>query len=430
MRVLFLGINYWPEQTGIAPFNTGRCEYLAALGHDVTMCTALPYYPEWRVPAAYRRRPFAVEERNGVRILRCPLYVPARVTPARRILHEASFVVSSCLRSLATRPPDVLMTVSPPLALGLAARLLGRFWRVPFLLHVPDLQPDAAADLGMLPPGRLLRVLYAVERGNYRAAACVSTLTEGMRERIVAKGCPPAKVAVLPDWADPSLFDVPATGGGAAFRREHGIGDRFLAVHCGNMGVKQGLDVILGAAERADPGRTLYLLVGDGAVRPALQSAARARGIAAVRFLPLQPRAAFLELLAAADVALVTQQRTVADVVFPSKVLTLLAAARPVIASVAATSEVARVVTRAAAGSVVAPEDPATLDAAVAALAADSAQRAAMGQRGREYARRTWERGRVLGDMAARIAAVVAAHRSRRTVALSQVSLSADEGGS
>jgi colanic acid biosynthesis glycosyl transferase WcaI len=429
MRILVLGINYWPEETGIGPFNTGRCEYLAAQGHDVTMCTALPYYPQWRVPSAYRRRPFAVEERNGVRILRCPLYVPARVTPARRIVHEASFVAAACLRSLAAQRPDVLVVVSPPLGLGLAALLLSRLWRVPFLLHVPDLQPDAAADLGMLPPGRLLRLLYAVERTSYRAAACVSTLTERMRERIVAKGLPAEKVVLLPDWAEPALFAVPPVGG-ATFRRAHGIGERFLAVHCGNMGVKQGLDVILAAAERADPDRVLYLLVGDGAERPALEAAARTRAIRAVRFLPLQPKAAFLDLLAAADVALVTQQRTVADIVFPSKVLTLFAAARPVIASVAATSEVARVVVQAAAGQVVAPEDPAALAAAVAALAADPERRAAMARRGREYARRTWERGRVLGEMAARIATIAETHPSRQRVALPHPPLTVDEGGS
>src|SRR2546422_1891211 len=98
VRIHISGINYWPEATGIAPFNTGRAEYLAAQGHDVTMCTALPYYPEWRVNSAYSRLAFRRERRAGVNILRCPLYVPATVTPLKRVIHEATFILAALLR--------------------------------------------------------------------------------------------------------------------------------------------------------------------------------------------------------------------------------------------------------------------------------------------------------------------------------------------
>jgi colanic acid biosynthesis glycosyl transferase WcaI len=126
MHLLVLGINYWPEETGIAVFSTGRCEYLAAQGHGVTMVTAFPYYPQWRVYDGYRGRLFARETRNAVTILRCYLYVPRQVTPVRRGLHEASFLASSLIRALGVRRPDLLLVVSPPLGLALAAVLLGR----------------------------------------------------------------------------------------------------------------------------------------------------------------------------------------------------------------------------------------------------------------------------------------------------------------
>ena len=143
MRILVLGINYWPEETGIAVFNTGRCEYLAAQGHQVTMCTGFPYYPQWRVPEEYRRKLFAREGRHGVTILRSYLYVPRRVTSVRRVLHEASFIASSCLRALGERKPDLLFVVSPPLGLAVTAVLLSRLWKIPYIFHVADLQPDA-----------------------------------------------------------------------------------------------------------------------------------------------------------------------------------------------------------------------------------------------------------------------------------------------
>ncbi len=404
MRVLILGINYWPEETGIAVFTTGRCEYLAAQGHEVTICTGFPYYPWWRVPAEYRGRLFDQESRNGVRILRSYLYVPRRVTSLRRILHEASFIASSCLRALKERRPDVLLTISPPLGLALTSVLLSQRWGIPYIYHVPDLQPDAAVDLGMLPKGRLVRGLYALERLAYRKAALVSTLTEAMRERIVTKGISPDKVTLFSDWADPALFNVPLVHGGERFRRNFDLQGRFLVVHCGNMGVKQGLDVVLGAAEASREARDIvYLLVGDGAERPRLQMRAQASGLASVRFLPLQPREVFLDLLAAADLCLVTQQRAVADIVFPSKVLTLLAAGRVVVASLNRSSEVARVVTQAGAGVVVPPEDPQALLDAILALRRDAECRLTMAARGRAYARARWDRDRILPEMEARL---------------------------
>src|SRR5262245_52824234 len=260
MRILVLGINYWPEETGIGAFSTGRCEYLAARGHQVTMCTAFPYYPQWRVPEAYHSRLFAREEHNGVTILRSYLYVPRQVTSAKRILHEASFITFSCLHALAGQKPDLLFVVSPPLGLAVSAILLSRLWRIPYVFHVADLQPDAALDLGMLPAGRLAQVLYAVERLAYRRAALVSTLTESMQRRIVSKGIPQEKVVLFSDWADPTLFTVPLTGGGKTFRRTWDLENCFLIVHAGNMGIKQGLEVVLAAAARSRRGAELSYL--------------------------------------------------------------------------------------------------------------------------------------------------------------------------
>jgi colanic acid biosynthesis glycosyl transferase WcaI len=400
MRILVLGINYWPEDTGIAVFNTGRCEFLAARGHDVTMCTGFPYYPYWRLASAYRGRIFAREALNGVSILRSYVYVPQRVSSVARVLHEASFIASATLRAIGSQRPDVLLTVSPPLGLAATAGLLSRAWGIPYVFHVPDLQPDAALDLGMLPAGRLTQLLYGVERLAYRNAALVSTLTEAMQDRIVAKGIAREKVVRFPDWADPAFFDVPRPGGAATFRKTYGIGDRFLVVHAGNMGVKQGLDVVLDAALLSrDRPEILYLLVGDGAVRRPLELRARRMGLTNVQFLPLQPRDVFLDMLAATDVGLVTQHEAVADVVFPSKVLTLFAAGRCVLASVRATSEVARVVRAAGAGGVVQPGNPRALVDAIVAVRADGATRRTMAKHARAHARAHWSRERILPAM-------------------------------
>lgn len=411
MRVLFLGINYWPEEIGIGPFTTGRCEYLAGRGHAVTAVTAFPYYPRWRIPRRYEGSVFAREVRNGVAVLRSWLYVPQRVTAARRILHEASFMACSLLRAVSScvvNKPDLLYVVSPPLGLGLVAGILSRLWKVPYVFHVADLQPDAAFDLGMLPSGGAARLLYRVENMSYRNAALVSTLTQGMRRRILSKGVPPEKVALFPDWADRRLFSDRPPERAIAFRKALGLQDRLLVVHAGNMGIKQGLEVVLDAAARSGNWQVTYLLVGEGAARAGLEKRTTAMGLLNVRFLRLLPRESFQDLMAAADICLVTQRRSVADIVFPSKLMTLLASGKPVIASANAESEVARALAEAGAGLVVEPENPCALLDGIIKLERDPELRREMGKLGRAYALGHWNHERLLPSMEAQLSQLVA----------------------
>lgn len=393
MRILVLSLYYWPDDTGIAVFARGRCEYLASRGHEVTVCTGMPFYPQWRIRQEYRRRMIVREQHDNVTILRNVLYVPKKVTSARRIVHEASFAAGVVVRAFTAKRPDLILIISPPLALGAVAILLSRVWHVPYSFHVADLQPDAAQDLGMLQQGRLMRALHWLERVSYKNAALVSTLTEGMRQRILEKGFSADKVVLFPDWADPSLYKIPLPGRGERFRREYGFGDQFLVVHAGNMGVKQGLEVVLGAAE-IDRDRTelRYVLVGDGAVRSQLQQRARSLRLRNVSFLPLQSRDMFNEMMAATNVALVTQLGSVRDIVFPSKVLTLLAAGRPVIASIGEESEVARVLEESNAGVRVPPENPEELSRAIQSIQEQPDQLQTMGECGRAYASSRWNK--------------------------------------
>lgn len=409
LRILVLSLYYWPDDTGIAVFARGRCEYLAAQGHEVTVCTGMPFYPQWRIADKYRGKFVAREEHDGVTILRSFLYVPRQASSVKRIAHEASFTLGALLRAFASRRPDIILVISPPLALGLVAIILSRKWRVPYVFHVADLQPDAALELGMLPNGPFMRTLYWLERSAYQNSAMVSTLTQGMRKRILEKGFSADKVILFPDWVDPSLYNIPLVSGGRRFRCTHGLEDEFLVLHAGNMGVKQGLEVVLGAADlsrnRSD---VKYMLVGDGAARPLLKERARNLRLSNVTFLPLQNREIFNEMMAAADLALVTQLRSVTDIVFPSKVLTLLAAGRPVAASLGGGSEVARVLKDSAAGIQVPPEDPRALLNAIETLRDRPRQRARMGERGRAYARMHWDKDQILPELNARLQQIAA----------------------
>jgi colanic acid biosynthesis glycosyl transferase WcaI len=336
------------------------------------------------------------EEHNGVTILRSWLWVPSCVTSIKRILHEASFLVSSLLRALCTRKPDLLFVASPPLGLGLSAYLLSNIWRVPYVFDVEDLQPDSAADLNMLPHS-VLPLLYRLERLAYRHATLVSTLTEGMRQRIIAKGVPADKVVIFPPRTSDNLFKVGGSAGALDFRAEHGLEGKFVVVHSGNMGVKQGLEVMLEAAAKLrDMKHIVFLLVGSGARQSSLEAHAAALQLDNLRFLPLQQEQKFMSMLAATDLALITQQRTVSDIAFPSKTVTLFSAGCPVVASVNANSEVARVVESSGAGVVTEPEDSADLADAIYVLSQRTDLLASMRGRARKYARDHWYPSRVL----------------------------------
>ena len=403
IRVTIISINYWPEVTGIGAFTTYRAEHLAATGHEVEVLTTFPYYPQWRVRGRYAGKIAMNEERSGVRILRSYAYIPNPVTTLKRILHEGSFIFFTTVRALTRRRPDVLLVVSPPLGLAVTAILLSLLWRVPYVFDVEDLQPDSAGDLGML-PGWLVKLLYGLESAAYRHARLVTTLTPSMRQRIVGKGVVEGKVELLEPRMDSSLIDL-SPEEGKAFRRRHDMGKEFLVTHSGNMGVKQGLDVVLEAAalNRSDKS-ILFVFVGDGADCERIRHRTDELVLDNVRFLPLLDEADFRGLLAASDVCLVVQQKSVSEIVFPSKVVTYLAAGRPIVASVNCDCEVARVVRESGAGKVADAGNPETLMAAIRELRTEDLE--AMGRSAQRYAQLRWTSERVLGHLERSLIAV------------------------
>jgi colanic acid biosynthesis glycosyl transferase WcaI len=336
------------------------------------------------------------EERNGVRIARSYVYVPNPATPFKRIVHEASFILSSAFRLLTCKRPDVLLVISPPLGLAVSAILFNRIWRIPYVLDVQDLQPDSAADFGML-PAWAIRLLYKVEAAAYRHARLVTTLTESMRKRIVGKGVAEEKVELLEPRMDDSLTDLRPEEG-SAFRKRYGLKNEFLVAHSGNMGVKQGLDVVLDTAalSRSDSSM-LFLLVGDGVDRPRIQRRAAEMDLRNVRFLPLLSQEDFRGLLAASDVCLITQQQSVSEVAFPSKVVTYLAAGRPTVASVNPEYEIARTIRESGAGSFARAEDPDALLAAIRQVRGEDP--AKLSENARAYASQRWSSARVLKNL-------------------------------
>jgi colanic acid biosynthesis glycosyl transferase WcaI len=240
-------------------------------------------------------------------------------------------------------------------------------------------------------------LLYQLEAMAYRKARLISTVSEGMRQKIIDKGVAAHKVVVVPPPADDQLFAIGSTSEGQKFRRRHGLEGKFVVSHAGNMGIKQGLNLVLDTALRLkEQQEVAFLLAGDGVMRRDLQDRAAALNLVNVWFLPPQQPAEFLQMLSATDMALIVQQASVSDIAFPSKTVTLLSAARPVGAAVTAASEIARVIRQSESGMVTQPGRADALAGTIEALFRDPEKRSTMGECGRRYALQHWGATRVL----------------------------------
>ena len=405
MRVIVWGINYAPEFTGIAPHSVALCEFLRGVGHEVEMVTSFAYYPTWRKQPEDRGHLYRTDLVNGVPVHRCWHFVPAKVSALKRILHEGSFVFTSTLRALALPRPDVYVVVSPPLLLGTAAWLVGKLKSAPFVFHVQDMQPDAAVGLGMLKPNWFTRALYGLEAFAYRHAARVSGITQGMLKTFRAKGVPEAKLVYFPNAID-LKSDEPGPERGE-FRKRHGLGeDEFLAVYAGNLGVKQGLEVLLQTAPLLRDRRIRLLICGDGAQREVLAARARELQLPNFSMVPLQAGRDYRALLVDADLCFITQQAGAGNSFFPSKLLGLLAESKPVVTVAAPECELALSLAEGNFGVNLPPGRPQELADLLDALANDPRRLAKFGAAGRRYVEQ-FDKSRVMRKFADELARVL-----------------------
>ena len=404
MKITVWGINYDPEPTGIGPFNTDLCVWLAGRGHAVMMLSTFPYYPWWKKRAEDKGKVHERSVVNGVTLHRCWHYVPEKPSTVKRLIHELSFVATSTWRALWTEKPDVYVVVSPSLFLGIGAFVASRLKRRPFVFHVQDLQPDAALGLGMIKPGLSVKMLYALEKWSYARAALVSGISGGMIDAYRRKGVREEKIYLFPNWIPDAPPEVSAGAGGASFRREYGIGaETPLIAYSGNVGMKQGLEVVV---EAARGGVAHWAICGEGAAKPALEAAIAADPQSGARLYPLQPDDRYKALLREADVSLITQQKGTGQFFFPSKLLSILQYGRPVLAVADEASELARATREGGFGIVVEPGDAAGLRTAAQEIIGASAERKAeWAARGRGWVDQ-FRRSRVLGEFEARLAKV------------------------
>lgn len=380
MRCLLLSQWYDPEPN----FKGGILgRVLTDHGHHVTALTGFPNYPGGRIYPGYRLRWRQWEQRDGVRVLRVPLYADHSRSGAKRLLNYLSFAVSAATIGAALcGPADVMWVYHPPLTVGIPAWWIGLLRRVPFVYEIQDMWPETLAATGMLPSGRAAKLLGWLARFIYARAAAITVISPGFKRNLIAKGVPADKIHVIPNWADEDIYrPMPRdeTLGG-----EHGLCGKFNVMFAGVMGAAQALNNVLDAAEQLrEQADIQFVLIGDGLEAERLRQAAQARGLGNVRFIGRQPAERMPHFFAWADALLVHLKRDpLFEITIPSKTMAYLACGRPIITCTA--GDAAQVVGEADAGLACEPENASALAQAVRDLQAMTAeQREAMGQAGR-----------------------------------------------
>jgi colanic acid biosynthesis glycosyl transferase WcaI len=396
VRVVFL-THYFPPEIGAAQ---SRLSELAALlteaGDQVTVVTPFPNYPDGVIQPGYRGKRSMEEHMDEVRVLRVPTYATPNKGFLKRVLNYLFFSFSAYTALGRLGKVDVFYVQSPPLMVGIAALGMSSLKRAPFVFNVSDIWPQSAIELGALRNGVAIRLAEMLERHLYRRAARITCATPGILERLKAKGVPESKLVLLTNGVDSTTFRPGPPKSELA--RQLGLDGHRVFLYAGTHGLSQGLDVVLEAARLTQNPEILYVMVGDGAHKSTLVAKAKQQSIDNVRFMPSQPKALMPDLLNLAYASLIPLRRLdLFKSALPSKMFESMAAAKPLVAGL--WGEGADLVRDANCGVVVEPEDPRALQQAVEALAGDPDAARAMGERGREYVVRHYDRRQIAATL-------------------------------
>jgi colanic acid biosynthesis glycosyl transferase WcaI len=381
MKILLVSAFFPPEVGSASHLFYELGQALVKRGHEITVLTGLPRYHV--IGEKRRQSPFIYEKYRGLQVLRVfNLDVPW-AQPVLRGLDQLTFALFAGLAGLTLPSFDAAVVYSPPLPLALATWALGRWRQRPVVVNIQDLFPQSAIDLGVLRNPRLIRIFRRMESFLYRRAN-LTAHSEGNRRYIIKAGAAPERVTVIPNWIDTEAIKPGERHNG--LRATLGLGEKFIVSFAGIMGFSQDLETVLqSAAILKNQDDIAFLMVGDGVVKPKLEKFVREHSLENVHFLPMQPKDKYPEVLAASDVCLATLRREVRTPVVPSKILSIMAAGRPVLASLPLEGDAAPLIAAAVCGLSIAPGEPETMAGAIRQLYEDAARREEMGAAGRGY---------------------------------------------
>jgi glycosyltransferase involved in cell wall biosynthesis len=361
VHVAFFNRSYYPDTTATGQLLTDLCEDLVRdHGCRVSVVAGPPLLPVAGA-AAGGLGLVPREEHVGVRIYRARGTRFAKQRFAGRATNYVTYFLSACYAGQRLDRPDVVVALTDPPIIGLAAWLSGKRFGAPLVMAFKDLFPEVTVLLPDFHSDRINSMLQAVNRFLVKRAAANVALGETMRHRLIEnKGAPPERTTIIADWADTAAI-APGPRRNP-FSEAHGLADKFVVMHSGNLGLSQSLETLVeAAAALRDLPDLRVVFVGEGVKKPELQQQVASLGLDNVVFLPFTPKERLGESFASADVFVVSLQRGLAGYIVPSKLYGILAAGRPYVAAVEDTCEVASLTTRHECGLVAEPGDATAL---------------------------------------------------------------------
>lgn len=384
--VVVLCPHFAPDTAPTGDVITTIVHGMAERGRRVHVVTALPWYRAHAIEDGWTGRPVRREKTPWGSVIRVhPFPGKSKTNLLRRAVGFAMFSVLAGVCTLFAggwrRRPAAVISMSPPLTLGLTGWLAARLRMTRSVFNIQDVFPDAAVETGAITNARVISLARWLERVSYERSDVVVVLSDDLRDNVAAKVRPRhrSKISVIPNFVD-SAFITPMTRD-TAYRRELAVGDGPVVMYAGNVGYSQSLDLVVEAARRI-PDAT-FVINGDGSAREHLESSAA--GIANIRFGGYQPRERVPEVLATGDIHVVPLKKGLGAVSVPSKTYSVLAAGRPVVAAIDPGTEVPRILSSSGAGISVPPDEIEPFVDAIRSLLLDAPERERMGLNAREW---------------------------------------------
>jgi colanic acid biosynthesis glycosyl transferase WcaI len=390
MRILLIANQFPPDANSTGNLMAELAARWCEQGHEVFVLTSFPHYEKFRIEASYRRKLYQRGKLGSIDVLRLWVYAPGKKSMLNRLINYLSFAVGATLAGLLqTRRSDVILCTNGAFFSGIAAWLIGTLKQSPFIYNVQDLYPEVPIAAGQLKNRYAIAALKRIEAFMYRKARHVSVISAAMRDNLLGKNVPAEKISLLPNFVNCAFIrPLPRDN---EFSRAHGLEDKFVVLHAGNLGYVYDFESLLASAEALRRhAEIVFLIVGEGVAKAALQERAKAEGLDNVRFLPFQPREQLPWLRASADVQVSLYKAGAARHSMPSKIYEIMASARPLLASAEKDSPVRQLVDETGCGLCVEPEQAEQLIQAIVKLHRDVALRERFAANGRRAAQESY----------------------------------------
>lgn len=415
MKAMLISLYYPPEANSTALKISDLAQHLKEGGHEVTVVTGFPNYPDGVLHKGYRRTLLRREEVDGVRVLRTYLAITQqRRRFGPRMTNYLTFMLSSIYGGIAAGRHDIVYASSPPLFLGVSGYAISRFFRVPMVLDVNDLWPQAPIHLGIVKNPAAIRMAQKLERFVYAKSDRIFFYSHRMRQVVLDSGVPVEKTEVHPLWVDTEAFKPVPEEQWMKIREQYGMGDRLVILYAGNVGLPQGLQTAIECARLLQERKrddALFVFVGGGPDKERLVHLSQSYGLKNVLFIPPQPLSSMPAFMSASDALLLHLDKAPFRVgTIPGKLFAYMSCGRPILLGLE--GEGADLVGQAECGVVIEPQNPEAMVRGVIALA-DPEMRRRMGEASRRIAVDRFDRRKVLARLVSRLQDLVTRGKER-----------------